>query len=122
MNPFNKLFNWYFNKNALPFWSIFLFDCFILLLSGLISHLVFNYWSLGEENFGMVMNTLVLFVMLSSIGSKVFYTYAGILRYSSFVDLQRVGYANVLSCAIVLTVHYWMSNYPEMYFRHLYRP
>ena len=119
MNPFNKLFNWYFNKNALPFWSIFLFDCFILLLSGLISHLVFNYWSLDGENLGMVMNTLVLFVMLSSIGSKVFYTYAGILRYSSFVDLQRVGYANVLSCAIVLTVHYWMSNYPEIYFRHL---
>ena len=119
MNPFNKLFNWYFNKNALPFWCIFLFDCFILLLSGLICHLVFNYWSLDGENLGMVMNTLVLFVMLSSIGSKVFYTYAGILRYSSFVDLQRVGYANVLSCAIVLTVHYWMSNYPEMYFRHL---
>ena len=96
-----------------------MFDCFILLLSGLISHLVFNYWSLDGENLGMVMNTLVLFVMLSSIGSKVFYTYAGILRYSSFVDLQRVGYANVLSCAIVLTVHYWMSNYPEIYFRHL---
>ena len=119
MNIFNKLFNWYFNKNALPFWCIFLFDCFILLLSGLICHLVFNYWSLDGENLGMVMNTLVLFVMLSSIGSKVFYTYAGILRYSSFVDLQRVGYANVLSCAIVLTVHYWMSNYPEIYFRHL---
>ncbi len=119
MNPFSKIFNWYFNKNALPFWCIFLFDCFILLLSGLICHLVFNYWSLGEESFGMVMNTLVLFVMLSSIGSKVFYTYAGILRYSSFVDLQRVGYANVLSCAVVLTVHYWMSNYPEVYFRHL---
>ncbi len=119
MNPFSKIFNWYFNKNALPFWCIFIFDCFILLLSGLISHGVFNYWSMGEENFGMVLNTLVLFVLLSCIGIKVFYTYAGILRYSSFVDLQRVGYANALSGAIVLTVHYWMSNYPEMYFKHL---
>ena len=119
MNPFSKIFNWYFNKNALPFWCIFIFDCFILLLSGLISHGVFNYWSMGEENFVMVINTLVLFVLLSCIGIKVFYTYAGILRYSSFVDLQRVGYANALSGAIVLTVHYWMSNYPEMYFKHL---
>ena len=119
MNPFSKIFNWYFNKNALPFWCIFIFDCFILLLSGLISHGVFNYWSMGEENFGMVLNTLVLFMLLSCIGIKVFYTYAGILRYSSFVDLQRVGYANALSGAIVLTVHYWMSNYPEMYFKHL---
>ncbi len=119
MNPFGKLFNWYFNKNALPYWCIFLFDSIILLLSGLISHGVFNYWSMGDENFGMVMCTLVLFVLLSGIGSKVFYTYSGILRYSSFVDLLRVGYANALSCAIVLTVHYWMSNYPEMYFKHL---
>ena len=119
MNPFGKLFNWYFNKNALPYWCIFLFDSIILLLSGLISHGVFNYWSMGDENFGMVMCTLLLFVLLSSIGSKVFYTYTGILRYSSFVDLLRVGYANALSCAIVLTVHYWMSNYPEMYFKHL---
>ena len=119
MNPLNKLFNWYFNKNALPYWCIFLFDSIILLLSGLISHGVFNYWSMGDENFGMVMCTLLLFVLLSSIGSKVFYTYTGILRYSSFVDLLRVGYANALSCAIVLTVHYWMSNYPEMYLKHL---
>ena len=119
MNPFGKLFNWYFNKNALPYWCIFLFDSIILLLSGLISHGVFNYWSMGDENFGMVMCTLLLFVLLSSIGSKVFYTYTGILRYSSFVDLLRVGYANALSCAIVLTVHYWMSNYQEMYFKHL---
>ena len=117
MNPFNKLFNWYFNKNALPFWCIFILDCVILLLSGLISHAVFNYGELIDNDFGMLLNTLVLFVVLSFIGTKVFYTYAGILRYSSFVDLQRVGYANVLSGAIVLTVHYWMSNYPEVYFK-----
>jgi FlaA1/EpsC-like NDP-sugar epimerase len=117
MNPFNKLFNWYFNKNALPFWCIFILDCVILLLSGLISHVVFNYGTLIDNDFGMLLNTLVLFVLLNCIGIKVFYTYAGILRYSSFVDLQRVGYANILSGAIVLTVHYWMSNYPEVYFK-----
>ena len=117
MNPFKKIVNWYFNKNALPFWCIFILDGVILFLSGLISHAVFNYWTLIDGNFGMLVNTIALFVALSFIGTKVFYTYAGILRYSSFVDLQRVGYANALSGAIVLTVHYWMSNYPEVYFR-----
>ena len=119
MNFFRKIVNWYFNRNALPFWCIFILDGILLLLSGLISHAVFNYGALIDAKFGTLMNTLVLFVVLSFIGTKVFYTYAGILRYSSFVDLQRVGYANVLSCAIVLTVHYWMSNYPEVYFRHV---
>lgn len=119
MGLFNKIINWYFNKNALPFWCIFILDGLLLLLSGLVSHAVFNYGLLIDARFGMLMNTLVLFVVLSSIGTKVFYTYAGILRYSSFVDLQRVGYANGLSLAIVLTVHYWMSNYPEVYFLNL---
>lgn len=116
MSLFKKIVFWYFNKNALPFWCIFILDGLILLLSGLFSHAVFNYGLLIDARFGMLMNTLVLFVVLSFIGTKVFYTYAGILRYSSFVDLQRVGYANTLSGAVVLTVHYWMSNYPEVFF------
>ena len=119
MNPFNKLFNWYFTKDALPFWCIIILDGLILLFSGLISHVVFNYGALIDNDFGLLLNTLVLFMLLSFIGTKVFYTYAGILRYSSFVDLQRVGYANALSAAIVLTVHFWMSNYPEVYFKQL---
>ena len=119
MNPFKQIINWYFNKNALPFWCIFILDGIILFLSGLISHAVFNYGALIDDNFGILLNTLTLFMMLGFIGSKVFYTYAGILRFSSFVDLQRVGYANALSGAIVLTVHYWMSNYPEVYFRQM---
>jgi FlaA1/EpsC-like NDP-sugar epimerase len=116
MSLFNKLFNWYFNKNALPFWCIFILDGLILLFSGLVSHAVFNYGLLIDGRFGLLMNTILLFVVLSFIGTRVFYTYSGILRYSSFVDLQRVAYANGLSLVIVLTVHYWMTNYPEVYF------
>ena len=116
MNLFNKLFQWYFKKDALPFWCIFLLDCLILMLSGVISYWVFNPWQSIESYFGLLMNTLVLFTLLSCIGIRVFYTYAGILRYSSFVDLQRVGYANLLSAGIVLIVHYWMYNYPDGYF------
>ena len=119
MNPFNKLFTWYFNRNALPFWCIFILDGVILFLSGLISHAVFNYGTLIDDRFGQLLNTIMLFVVLSFIGTRVFYTYAGILRYSSFVDLQRVGYANALSAGIVLTVHYWLSNYSEDIFRHM---
>ena len=116
MNLFNKLFQWYFKKDALPFWCIFLLDCLILMVSGVISYWVFNPWQSIESYFGLLMNTLVLFTLLSCIGIRVFYTYAGILRYSSFVDLQRVGYANLLSAGIVLIVHYWMYNYPDGYF------
>ena len=116
MNLLNKIFQWYFKKDALPFWCIFLLDCLILMVSGIVSYWVFNPWQSIESYFGLLMNTLVLFTLLSCIGIRVFYTYAGILRYSSFVDLQRVGYANLLSAGIVLMVHYVLYNYPDGYF------
>ena len=119
MGLFNKIINWYFNKNALPFWCIFILDGLFLLFSGIASHAVFNYGLVFDARFGLLMNTLILFVALSFIGTRVFFTYAGILRYSSFVDLQRVAYANGLSLIIVLTVHYWMTNYPETYFQNI---
>ena len=116
MNFFKKIFQWYFKKDALPFWCIFLLDCLILLVSGVVSYWVFNPWQNVEVYIGPLMNTLVLFTLLSCIGIRTFYTYAGILRFSSFVDLQRVGYANLLSAGIVMMVHYWLYNYPEGYF------
>ena len=119
MNPFNKILQWYFNRNALPFWCIFLLDGIILFLAGLVSYWTFNSYAQLEAHIGPLLNSLLLYVALSFIGTRTFHTYAGILRYSSFVDLQRVGYANILSCAIAITVHFWMYNYPETYFAHM---
>ena len=45
-------------------------------------------------------------MIFNLIGFRVFHTYAGIIRYSSFVDLQRVGMAQGLSCVLALIFHY----------------
>ena len=45
-------------------------------------------------------------MIFNLIGFKVFRTYSGIFRYSSFVDLQRVASAMALSCIIAEIVHY----------------
>lgn len=31
MRPIQRAFSWYFTKQALPYWSILLLDCLILL-------------------------------------------------------------------------------------------
>ena len=33
-NPFHKILNWYFTRNSLPYWVMFLVDSFILFMSG----------------------------------------------------------------------------------------
>lgn len=45
-------------------------------------------------------------MIFNLIGFKIFHTYSGIIRYSSFVDLQRVAMAQGLSCVLALIFHY----------------
>ena len=97
-----KLLNWYFNKKSLPYWCLFLIDSVIVLFSGL-----FTYWVINRiiELFTHridVLYTSLFYVVISWIGARVFRTYSGVVRYSSFVDLQRVAYANVLSAIIAI--------------------
>ena len=41
-NPFDKIINWYFTKNSLPYWSILLIDCAIVMFSGVLTYWIFN--------------------------------------------------------------------------------
>ena len=49
-------------------------------------------------------------MIFNLVGFRVFHTYAGVVRYSSFVDLRRIGYAMALSCVIAEVMHYPMIN------------
>ena len=89
-NPFDKILNWYFTKNALPYWSIFLIDCGILAFSGGLVYWVFNKTEMLLNNLLPLSLTMSCFILLSIPGFRIFHTYSGFMRYSSFVDLMRV--------------------------------
>ena len=110
-NPFDKILNWYFTKNSLPYWSILMIDCFIIVFSGLVTYWLFNSASIVLENGFRVMNTLICFVLLSLPGFKLFHTYSGFMRFSSFVDLMRVVYGNLVSLGIVTIVDILLNHY-----------
>ena len=113
MSFFRKLANWYFRKNALPYWSIFLIDGVILLLSGFISYWIFTSWIEATEAIVPLMCTLAVYVLLSIFGIRIFHTYAGVVRFSSFNDLMRVAYANLLSFFVGYGAHFLMYDAPQ---------
>ena len=117
MGFINRLFNWYFTKNSLPYWVIFLLDCGILMVSGMMVYWVFNRIGLIED-FWKVLNTLILYILLSLVGFRLFHTYTGIMRYSSFVDLVRVIYSNGVSLILVLLADYFTDYLPGAHFVH----
>ena len=106
--------NWYFNKKSLPYWCLFLIDSVIVLFSGLFTYWIFNRTMEMFTHRFDVLYTSLFYVVISWIGARVFRTYSGVVRYSSFVDLQRVAYANLLSAIIAivtsLALEHWDVN------------
>ena len=117
-NPFDKILNWYFTKNSLPYWCILLIDCAIIVCSGMLTYWIFNSAVMLFENTLRVLNTLICFVLLSMVGFRLFHTYSGFMRYASFVDLMRVVYGNAVSLCLVLLAQIGMSELPGHLFVH----
>ncbi len=109
MNPFYKIVSWYFKKNSLPYWCIFLFDCFLMLLSGVFSYWLFNKTNALVEHRFNVLNTLLIYIALSWVGFRLFHTYSGIVRYSSFVDLTKVAWGNLVGLVLSVIVMYLLD-------------
>lgn len=107
--PFNNLLNWYFTKKALPYWSVLILDCVICFVSGIFVLLLFTSVSELLSHWQMASFTICLYMCFNLIGFRLFHTYAGVIRYSSFVDLRRVAYAMLLSCFIAELMHYPIS-------------
>ncbi len=117
-NPFDKILNWYFTKNSLPYWCIFIIDCATVVFSGLLTYSIFHHAIDLFENFFQIINTLMIFVLLSIPCFRLFHTYSGFMRYSSFVDLMRVVYCNSLTLVLALLAEYGMEYLPTNWFVH----
>lgn len=93
MKFFNRLSNWYFSKKSLPYWCIFWIDCTVTFVSYLFIYQQINSGAKALSILGQLSMLFAIFTLFHAIGFRIFHTYDGILRYSSFIDLQRVFYA-----------------------------
>lgn len=104
-------FKWYFTKSALPYWSVLALDCFIVMASFLCVYM-YHYGTLHTlSNMVRVVGTLLIYLLIFLFSFRVFRIYAGVIRYSSFMDLQRVGVATILAMVISLLVHHLVGAY-----------
>lgn len=93
MKFFNRLSNWNFSRKPLPYWCIFWIDCAVIFISYLFIYQQINSGAKALGILGQLSMLFAIFTLFHAIGFRIFHTYDGILRYSSFIDLQRVFYA-----------------------------
>lgn len=106
MKVIEKLWNWYLSANALPYWVILAIDIFICYFSGLFVFWLYSHGALAWDYIALFSKTILIYMIFNLIGFRIFHTYSGIIRYSSFVDLQRVGLAMLSSLIVAEAMHY----------------
>ena len=110
---------WYFSRRTLPYWCVLAIDCLIIFFSFIVSYWAFYRGAALQRNFWALLRVVLVYIFVCSIFFKMFRTYAGILRYSSFSDLARLGSAMALSFAVCFGLHYLINQLPPKVFAHL---
>lgn len=85
-----KISNWYFTKKALPHLCILLIDCAIVAFSGYVGYYIDYGGDIFVDSFWQITFGLMVGLVPFIVAFRLLHTYSGIVRYSSFVDLQRV--------------------------------
>ena len=104
MNIFLNLARWYFSRRTLPYWMILILDCMIVFMARCIA------LALTEGTVNAIYHWKDLSVAMIAclccylVGFRMLHTYSGVIRYSSFVDLQRVAFANLIGLSLTIVV------------------
>ncbi len=109
-----KITNWYFSKRALPYWMVLALDCLIVMFSGYVA----KYLEVGGLDFARLFwqmtYGILISIVLYAVSFRLFRTYAGIIRYSSFIDLQRVVFATFTGSVLTYIVSFALASVKEI--------
>jgi FlaA1/EpsC-like NDP-sugar epimerase len=120
MTMIPKIINWYFSKKALPYWGILALDCLIVMFSGYVA----KYLEVGglefAQSFWPMTYGILISIVFYVVAFRLFRTYAGIIRYSSFIDLQHVVFATFVGSIVAYTASFALAsvkgiNMPDLF-------
>lgn len=105
MTIIRRISNWYFSKAALPYWCILVIDCSIVAVSSYIGCYLSRGGDILTANFWPLTYGILIGMVPFIIAFRALHTYSGIVRYSSFVDLQKVATAAFIGTLTCYFLH-----------------
>ena len=89
----------------LPRWMVFLIDIMILLISLFASFYVLNRITI-LPNFLPIRWKYIIIIGINVVMMYCFKTYSGIIRHSTFIDIQKIFWASFINLLILMFVKY----------------
>lgn len=105
-----NLTGWYFSKKALPYWGVLILDSLIVLFAYYLGCLLELGGLALATSLPLVTGGALVTVLLFIVSFRMFRTYSGIIRYSSFVDLYHVVLATVVGSLLMMLVSWLLPS------------
>ena len=104
MNFLLNLARWDFSRRTLPYWMILILDCMIVFMAGCIALALTEGTVNAIYHWKDLSVAMIACLFCYVVGFRMLHTYSGVIRYSSFVDLQRVAFANLIGLSLTIVV------------------
>ena len=96
--------------NIIPRWIIFFIDLSICSFSLFFAYLIRHNLSFETINMRDISGNILILALINSIVFVNFKTYSGIIRYTGLQDALRIGYAIVMTTAVLFFISLIASN------------
>lgn len=95
-----------FSIGYLPRWIIFCIDIIILSFANLLTHLIVISLTLGFYKTITLVEQYLLILLVNILFFRVFKTFSGIIRHSTFIDAVKIFFASFCSFLVLSIINY----------------
>jgi len=107
---YKKITDWFLFRKTFPCWCVFLTDCLIVLFSGIMAYAINHGLSVCVQNLGTLLYTLLIYEVCFIVGFRIFHTYSGIIRKSSFIDLLHSVCSLLIGLVIIMCLRIFLHT------------
>ncbi|MCR5861714.1 polysaccharide biosynthesis protein [Flavobacterium sp. J372] len=97
-----KLWNSVHSLGYLPRWIILVIDLFVIAITGLISYILIHRTGVLYVKKDVYIISIPVYLIISLVTFRVFRTYSGIIRYSSYIDAVKIFFAQFTAAFFLL--------------------
>jgi len=97
-----KLWNSVHSLGYLPRWIILVIDLFVIAITGLISYILIHRTGVLYVKKDVYIISIPVYLIISLVTFRVFRTYSGIIRHSSYIDAVKIFFAQFTAAFFLL--------------------
>jgi len=100
-----KFWNTFHNLGYLPRWIILLLDVFVVSTTGLLCYLLIYRTGVLYIHPKQIIISVPVYLLITVITFRVFRTYSGIIRHSSYIDAVKIFFSQATSVFLLLAIN-----------------